>query len=286
MGVELDREPAPHSWCQAVRSVSEQLRGVGSVLAQGHPALVSNGPPVTGVEWVSLRQGSDWWATDLREESGRFRFRIFHRGRYVIEVRLAAFGLRNVVAALSAVAASARLGVSLEAIRHGLETYTGLARDFESLGSYRGVTLVDDESTEPGQLHDVMCLARRIYGRRRLCVAFGDQNQRGVVKQAEPLSVDRRALTAFAVADKVVIVEEEETTPPPRDAPEGRRLSLAEALNQAGVLAGSARGLAGAVAELDKRLEPGDVLLTLGAGDVGLIADAFIRRLSRDRPAG
>ena len=87
--------------------MSEQLRGVGSVLAQGHPALVSNGPPVTGVEWVSLRQGSDWWATDLREESGRFRFRIFHRGRYVIEVRLAAFGLRNVVAALSAVAASA-----------------------------------------------------------------------------------------------------------------------------------------------------------------------------------
>ena len=52
--------------------------------------------------------------------------------------------------------------------------------------------------------------------------------------------MDRRALTAFAVADKVVIVEEEATTPPVRDAPEGRRLSLAETLNQAGVLAGSA----------------------------------------------
>ena len=39
-----------------------------------------------------------------------------------------------------------------------------------------------------------------------------------------------------------------------------------------------------AILELDRHLEPGDVLVTLGAGDVGTISDAFIRRLPRDRP--
>ena len=38
-----------------------------------------------------------------------------------------------------------------------------------------------------------------------------------------------------------------------------------------------------AISELDRHLEPGDVLVTLGTGDVGTISDAFIRRLPRDR---
>ena len=61
--------------------------------------------------------------------------------------------------------------------------------------------------------------------------------------------------------------------------------ALAGALVAAGVGAGRASGLDEAIRELDRHLEPGDVLVTLGAGDVGTIADAFLRRLSRDRHA-
>ena len=57
-------------------------------------------------------------------------------------------------------------------------------------------------------------------------------------------------------------------------------------LAAAGIPARSAASLDEALSELDRHLEPGDVLLTLGAGDVGTIADAFIRRLPRDRPGG
>lgn len=55
-----------------------------------------------------------------------------------------------------------------------------------------------------------------------------------------------------------------------------------EALVGSGVNACEAAGLDDVIRELDGNLEPGDVLVTLGAGDVGTIADAFIRRLSRD----
>jgi UDP-N-acetylmuramate--alanine ligase len=283
MGLGRSMVLDPQGWCQAMRVVTESMDGIGSVLAQGHPALASFGPLLSGVEWVSLRQGADWWATDLREESGRFRFRIFHRGRYVIEVRLAAPGLRHVVAALAAVAACVRLGASCEAIRHGLESFGGIARDFEPRGSYRGVTLVDDDSTDPGSVHDVLSLARRAYGNRRLCVAFGHEEDEPWDADASPETAVRRAVAAFALADRVLVVEENPTS---RHGPAGSRPLLADVLNQAGVPARRAVGLAGALSELDRRLEPGDVLLTLGAGDVGLIADAFIRRLSCDRPGG
>jgi UDP-N-acetylmuramate--alanine ligase len=64
----------------------------------------------------------------------------------------------------------------------------------------------------------------------------------------------------------------------------GRRAErLAVTLALAGFESLRAADLDGAIRELDRHLEPGDVLVTLGAGDVGTIADAFLRRLSRDR---
>ena len=61
--------------------------------------------------------------------------------------------------------------------------------------------------------------------------------------------------------------------------------TLVGALIAAGSVADQASGLEEAIRELDRHLEPGDVLVTLGAGDVGTIADAFLRRLSIDRHA-
>jgi UDP-N-acetylmuramate--alanine ligase len=60
-------------------------------------------------------------------------------------------------------------------------------------------------------------------------------------------------------------------------------LALVAALAASGTPARWTASLDDAILELDRHLEPGDVLVTLGAGDVGTISDAFIRRLSRDR---
>ena len=54
-------------------------------------------------------------------------------------------------------------------------------------------------------------------------------------------------------------------------------------LGGAGIAARAADDLGAALSDLDRHLEPGDVLLTLGSGDVGTIADAFLRRLPHDR---
>ena len=142
------------------------IGSVGGTVLTGprHPALGKRSATCR-YESVSLDRGSIWWGADLREDRGRFRFRAFHRGRFVAEVRLQVPGRRNVVSALAAVAVCLRADVPTRAIVHGLEDFAGIARGFQSRGSYRGVTLVDDDATEPADVAEAVGLARSAYGR-------------------------------------------------------------------------------------------------------------------------
>lgn len=220
------------------------------------------------VERFSLEPGHDWWGADLREDRGRYCFRAFHRGRFAMEVRLQVPGRHHVLGALAAVAACDRVDLPARSIQEALEEFGGVARGFEARGSYRGVTLVDDDAPGASAVGEALGVARQVFGRRRLCAAY----RPGPLGGGESPSAGE-----FEAADLVLLIDEEGT--------EGGAIAggLAVALASAGKGALRAPDLDGAIGELDRHLEPGDVLVTLGAGDVGTIADAFLRRLSRDR---
>jgi UDP-N-acetylmuramate--alanine ligase len=278
------------SWKPLCREYLGAIPLDGQVLALGHPALVENEtrwPRVSTdphrFSWLSFQRGSDWWGADLRADSGRYWFRVFHRGRFVCELALRVPGRHNALSALAAVAACDRLGLSTEEVRGGLEEFEGLSRDFELRGSFRGVTLVDDASEDAGSVHYALSLSRRTFGLRRLWVVFA------APEALEPADVSR-LVAAFATADRVVVTPGVGVAGVRHGAewPDRGRAcrALARGLDASGVPARCEADLAAAVTELDRSLEPGDVLLTLGAGDVGTIADAFIRRLPRDRQGG
>jgi UDP-N-acetylmuramate--alanine ligase len=287
---------------EALRALAGSIAGDGRVLAlagcpRAEAALRGQGG---NVEWLGLERGADWWGTDLREDQGRFRFRTFRRGQFVLEVRLQVPGRRNVLGALAAVAACDALGVPAREIQQGLEEFGGVSRDFESRGSYRGVTLIDDEDDQPEAVGQTLRLGRSVFGDRRIWAVLAGP---GTVLATE---VRDRYIAALSLADEVLITErapgagpargkwvrrgEDDATDriPPSDAARiehfGAIGPLAEALAMAGKRARSVGSLDDAILELDRHLEPGDVLVTLGAGDVGTISDAFIRRLPRDRP--
>ena len=238
--------------------------------ADEREAIGSSPDSLAEVERFSLAPGHDWWGADVREDRGLYRFRAFHRGRFAVEVRLQVPGRHHVLGALAAVAICGRIDLTSRAIKEALEEFGGVSRGFESRGSYRGVTLVDDEAPGPLAVGEALALAREVFGRRRLCAAYrpapgGDGSW--------PLPSE------FAAADRVWIVDEEGPT---AGSSAG---ALVGTLVGAGILAERASGLEEAIRGLDRYLEPGDVLVTLGSGEVGTIADAFLRRLSRDRHA-
>ena len=263
-------EAGPATRSATLRRWVETAPAGGYVLAfadQGDEADPTPDSPAE-VERFSLVPGHAWWGADLREERGRYRFRAFHRGRFAVEVRLQVPGLHHVLGALAAVAVCGRVDLTSRAIKEALEEFAGVSRGFESRGSYRGVTLVDDEAPGPRAVGEALAVARQVFGRRRLCAAYRPDPGSGGKWPGAP---------EFAAADRVWIVDEE--------GPSGGSMarSLAASLVAAGSTADRASGLDEAIRELDRHLEPGDVLVTLGAGDVGTIADAFLRRISRDR---
>jgi UDP-N-acetylmuramate--alanine ligase len=254
----------------AGRGLVESMPEGGLVLAWPSSAAVhaARHCPLRSVEWFALERGFDWWGADLRADRGRFRFRAFLRGRFVTEMQLQVPGRRNVLSALAAVAACTRLEVPAAEIQQALEEFTGVSRDFESRGSYRGVTLVDDARHDAAGCGEAMALAREIFGDRRIWAVL--EAPVGLEDREEP----SRYATALVLADEVLLEGTGSRTPH----------VLEGVLAAAGVRARSVPDRDAAIWELDQRLEPGDVLVTLGAGDEGTISDAFIRRLSRDRP--
>jgi UDP-N-acetylmuramate--alanine ligase len=222
------------------------------------------------VERFSLSPGHAWWGADVRQDRGCYRFRAFHHGRFAVEIRLQVPGRHLVPAALAAVAVGTRVDLTCRAMKEALEEFGGISRGFESRGSYRGVTLVDDEAEDPRGVGDALAVAREAYGTRKIRAAY------------RPPSADDAwwpLPSEFVQADQVWVIDGE--------GPSGvsRARSFAGALAASGISVGRASGVDGAIRELDRHLEPGDVLVTLGAGDVGTIADAFLRRLSSDRHA-
>ena len=255
-----------------LRKWAEAAPPGGYVLGFADEVEATSSQPVAlaEVERFSLAPGHAWWGADLRQDRGCYRFRAFHRGRFAAEIRLQVPGRHHVLGALAAVAVCGRVDLSCRAIKEALEEFGGISRGFESRGSYRGVSLVDDEAPGPWAVGEALAVAREVFGRRRLCAAY---------RTAPGEDGSLPLPSEFVAADQVWIIDGE--------GPSAVAMAgvLVDALLAAGIAAGRASGLDEAIRELDRHLEPGDVLVTLGAGDVGTIADAFLRRLSSDRHA-
>ncbi len=165
--------------------------------------------------------------------------------------------LRNATAALGVVGA---LGGDRERAAAALGRFTGVGRRFERVGEVGGVTVIDDYAHHPTELMATLAAARQAFPGRRLVAAF------------QPHLFSRTALhsdamgAALAAADVAVVTD----IYPAREAPiPGITGSLvAEAAIRRGVRVIYQPIRADVAETIRAVLEPGDVLVTLGAGDI------------------
>ncbi len=223
---------------------------------------------------------ADWWAGDVRRTANGSRFRIFRRGQFITELQLPLPGRHNVMNALAAAAIALELGAAPRDVRASLPEFPGIRRRFENLGSWRGVTVIDDYAHHPTAVEATLQAAREMFGERKLRVAFQPHQVTRTVALLDEFS------RSFHWADDVIVAPvfaaRETVTAEPLAVSE----ALAAGLRELGVSAQACTSLDHVVRVLDDALQPGDVLITMGAGDIDRIHHAFTRRISRDSQAG
>jgi UDP-N-acetylmuramate--alanine ligase len=205
---------------------------------------------------------------DIREataEGTSFRIRV--RGKERGEARLRMPGVHYAQNALAALAVADFFGVPFEAYREAMATFAGVDRRFSVRGEAAGILVVDDYGHHPTEIAATVAAAR-LYG-RRVVVAFQPHRYtrtQDLLEEFAPAlaGADAVVLTDIYAAGEpplpdVTIEGLCATFPPARPALYAPRKALAQTL----------RGL----------LRPGDLLLTLGAGDITQVGPEVLQRL-------
>jgi len=188
-----------------------------------------------------------------------------------IQLRLKVPGLHNLRNAVAALAAVDALGGQLEPAVRALGNFTGVGRRFERLGEVGGVAVVDDYAHHPSELAATLSAARQAFPGRRLVAVF------------QPHLYSRTAIhgqamgEALAAADVVFVTEIYQAREQPIAGVSGRQ--VADAAEKAGADTRFEATRADVGRSVFQELRAGDVVLTLGAGDITRVAPELVRWL-------
>jgi UDP-N-acetylmuramate--alanine ligase len=178
-------------------------------------------------------------------------------------------GRHNVANALAAIAVGRELSIPFPVIARALNEFTGVVRRFETKGERDGVLVVDDYAHHPTEIAATLAAARQVYPRRRLVALF----QPHLYSRTRDFAQDfGRALSACDVAIVTDVYPSREKPIPG---------VTGELVASAAREAGHARVLYVAekekvVPELERLMVSGDLLLTMGAGDVVKLGEKFL----------
>jgi len=192
-------------------------------------------------------------------------------GGRAVTLRLVVPGLHNLRNAAAALAVALELGADLERCAAALEAFTGVARRFERVGEARGVTVVDDYAHHPTEVQATLAAARQAFPRRRVVAVFQPHLFSRTALHGEALG------RALAAADVVVVAPIYAAREQP--VPGVTADLVARGAARAGATTVAVRDRAALTERVAETVRPGDVVFTLGAGDVTRVGPELLGRL-------
>ncbi len=218
------------------------------------------GPDAEGVGLADLEFGPEGSRAVVRLADGRS-----------VPLTLGVPGLHNLRNAAAALGAVVALGGDPVGAAAALGQFRGVGRRFERVGSAWGVTVVDDYAHHPTELAATMAAARQAFPGRRLVAVFQPHLYSRTALHAEAMG------EALAAADLVIVADVYGAREAPVPGVSGNLVAEAARSRGAAVRYQASRAALGA--EVLGQVEPGDVVVTLGAGDVTRVGPELLGAL-------
>jgi UDP-N-acetylmuramate--alanine ligase len=220
----------------------------------------------TGARTVGERAGADWCMDDLDATGAGTRLTVVHDGAALGELRLAVPGVHNARNALAATAMAVELGAPFASAARALARYAGVARRWQYRGAAHGVTFVDDYAHLASEVAAAVDTARRGEW-RRVVVVFQPH------RYSRTASLWPTFAHAFEGSDLVVVTDVYPAGEPPRPGITGKLVVDAVLDAHPATRLAWLPARRDLVAYLGGALRPGDLCLTLGAGDLTSLPD-------------
>jgi UDP-N-acetylmuramate--alanine ligase len=224
------------------------------------------------ISGYGLGPKAEWRAVNLKPNAqGGTNFAVEHKGKHAGNFSIRLPGEHNVSNALAAIVASSFLGIEGVKVRQTLASFQGARRRFEIKGEMNGITVVDDYAHHPTEIKATLKAARTRFGNRRIICVFQPHTYSRTKFLFEEFT------TAFADADEVIITDI-------YAAREHDTLGISAADLAAALRHPLARYIGDLKEVVERELEclqPGDVLMTVGAGDVDRVSNLVLEGLAQ-----
>jgi UDP-N-acetylmuramate--alanine ligase len=216
-----------------------------------------------------LTTQADYMAHNLHLAGLRSHFEVFWTGERLGQFSLNLPGTHNVANALAAIAVGVELDIPLPAIAQALEEFSGVHRRFDRRGVRDGITVVDDYGHHPEEIRQTLRAAKAVWPEARLVVVFQPH------RYTRTHLLLQEFCTAFHDADALVLLDiyAAGETPLPGVS---TGLLYESLVSQGQREVYYLRERAEVVSFLRRSLRANDILLTLGAGDVWQVSEAFL----------
>ncbi len=215
--------------------------------------------------------GGEWSAKNIVARDDGMEFEVLEKGesRGIFKIQLV--GEHNVANALAVIAVAVELGFDLEKIREALEKFSGAVRRFEIKGEANGVLVIDDYGHHPTEIRVTLEAARQKYPDRRIWCVFHPHTF------TRTKALLRDFSKSFGAADKTIVIDIYGSA---REATGGVSSGdLVEAIKKEGKDTLYVPTINEAADFLAREIKSGDVVITMGAGDVWRIGEVLLKRL-------
>jgi len=257
-----------------------KMRKPGSPLVicaedEGSRSLIDILRPDPNIVTCGWGRSFDWGAFDVERKVGGGVFFSVARGKETLgRLELAVSGDHNIMNALTACASASLLGVPFECIADTLRGFRGAKRRLEKVGEKKKgdglIDVIDDYGHHPTEIAASMAALRDVYPNRRLVVVFQPH------RYSRTRAFYREIASALKGSEAAFLLPIYPAGEPYED--DISSASISGIMNLDGHDAVLCDDHEDALSKLDSALRPGDVLVTLGAGNVTKLGEAYLKR--------